>query len=329
MQAIVISQPGGPEVLELRDGIPEPEPGPGEVRVRVAAAALNRADLLQRQGRYPAPHGWPKDIPGLEFAGTVEALGRGCTLRRVGDRVMGLVGGGAYAELVTLHERETVAVPASLELAQAAAVPEAFITAHDALFTRLGLGMGERLLIHAVGSGVGTAALQLAVAAGATVWGTARSDWKLQRAAALGLHDGIDTQAADFAEVVERSTDGHGVHCVLDLVGGAYLDGNLRALAEHGRMAHVGTIAGTSAPLDIRTVMRKRLTLVGTVMRARPLEQKIDAARRFEHHVLPLLASGRVKPIVDRTLPLAEAADAHRAMERNENFGKIVLEIGA
>lgn len=324
MRAIVITEPGDPAVLAVRE-VPDPVPGHAQVRVRVEATALNRADLLQRRGHYPAPSGAPEDIPGLEYAGMIDAVGPGVVRRRPGERVMGLVGGGAYAELLVTHERESVEIPAALDTEAAAAVPEAFITAHDALFTRLGLASGERLLIHAVGSGVGTAALQLAKAAGATVFGTSRSGWKLDRARQLGLDVAIDSSVEEFAAVVAERTGGEGVHAVLDLVGGPYLGPNLDALAVLGRMVHVGTVAGTRAELDLRKVLSKRLTLVGTVLRARPLEQKIDAARRFETHVVPLLANGRVRPIVDRVLPVTEAVAAHQAMEGDETFGKIVL----
>lgn len=324
MRAIVIAAPGGPEVLEERD-IPSPELGRGEVLVRVRATALNRADLLQRRGRYPAPQGTPSDVPGLEYAGVVERVGDGARERRPGDRVMGLVPGGAYAEYVRVHARETVPVPNGLSLEEAAAVPEAFITAWDALFPRLHLAMGERLLIHAVGSGVGTAALQLARAAGAITFGTARSSWKLARAAELGLDVGIDSSREDFSEVVAGRTDGAGVDAILDLVGAEYLEANLRSLALGGRQVVVGTVSGSRAEVDLSTLLRRRLTLVGTVLRTRPLEEKIEAALALERHVSPLLADRRVRPIIDRVMPIEEVQAAHRAMEENENFGKIVL----
>lgn len=324
MRAIVITEPGGPEVLAERD-VATPEPGRGEVRVRVHATALNRADLLQRMGRYPAPPGWPVDVPGLEYAGVVDAVGAGVSRWSAGDRVMGLVGGGAYAEYVVVHEGEAMGVPDTLDLPAAAAVPEAFITAHDALFTRVSLRPGERLLIHAVGSGVGTAGLQLAVATGATVLGTARTEWKLERASELGLAAGFDGSTPDWADAVLGVTEGQGVDAILDLVGAAYFEASLRALARQGRMVHVGTISGARAELDIRTLMQHRLTLVGTVLRARPLGQKIEAARRFEHEIGPLLADGRVRPIVDRVMSFEQVAEAHEAMASNLNFGKIVL----
>lgn len=325
MRAVVITRPGGPEVLELRD-VARPEPGPGQIRVAVRASALSRADLLQRRGGYPAPPGAPADIPGLEYAGVVDALGPGATLWRPGDRVMGLVAGGGHAEAVVVHEREAVAVPERLSFIEAAGVPEVFVTAQDALFTRLGLGLGEMLLIHAVGSGVGTAALQLAHLAGATTIGVARTAWKLERAKELGLDHAIHAPEPRFADAVLGITGGRGVDCILDLVGGAYLADNLRALATHGRMVVVGTVAGSRGELDLRTLMSRRLTLIGTVLRARPLEEKIDVARRLAHHVVPLLADGRIRVPVDSVFAPEQAGEAHLRLESNQTFGKVVID---
>jgi NADPH:quinone reductase len=324
MRAIVIARPGGPDVLELRD-VPVPEPGPREIRVRVHATAVNRADLLQRAGYYPPPAGVPQDIPGLEYAGTVDAVGRDVSRWRSGERVMGLVGGGSYAEFVVTHEEEAVEVPERLDLLEAAAVPEAFTTAHDALFTQVNLRHGESLLIHAVGSGVGTAALQLATAAGATVIGTQRSAWKLEKATSLGLHVAVEP-GRDFAPDVLAATDGRGVDAILDLVGGPYLAGNLRCVAVRGRIIVVGLVAGARHELDMRLLLSRRATLLGTVLRARPLDEKIDVARAFARDVVPLLASGAVQPIIDDVLPLADAARAHELVAGNRNFGKIVLD---
>jgi putative PIG3 family NAD(P)H quinone oxidoreductase len=325
VRAVVLTRAGGPEVLELQER-PVPEPGPGQIRVRVRASALNRADLLQRRGGYPAPPGAPADVPGLEYAGEVDALGEGTALWREGDRVMGIVGGGGHAEYVVVHEREAIGVPDNLSWAEAAAVPEVFLTAFDALFARLELALGERLLIHAVGSGVGTAALQLAVAAGATVLGTSRTAEKLERARVLGLDVAIDSAQEDVAGAVERATGGRGVHAVLDLIGGAGLGANLRALVPSGgRIVVVGSLAGAEAPLELGLLMRKRARLIGTVLRTRPLEEKVALARRFDEQAIPLLASGRVRPVVDRSYRFEEIAEAHGYMESNESFGKIVL----
>lgn len=353
MRAVVVGSPGGPEVLGLRR-VPIPAPGPGQIRVRVLAFGLNRADLLQRRGLYPAPPDAPADIPGLEYAGEVDVVGPGAGRWAPGARVMGIVGGGAYAEYVVVDEREAIEVPASLSIEEAAAVPEAFLTAHDALFTQLGLRSGERLLIHAVGSGVGTAALQLARAEGATVIGTSRSGWKLERAAELGLEHAVDTSAEYFAEAVERLTGGGeanrwssrepengerpassagartraaaaGVDAILDLVGGPRLNDNLRCLVPRGRMVVVGLVAGARAEIDLGLLLRHRLTLRGTVLRSRSLEEKIAVTDAFRTHALPLLADGRIRPVLERVYPVTEIQDAHRFMEENRNFGKIVI----
>ena len=325
MRAVVITRPGDVDVLAIQD-VPDPSPGPRQIRVRVHATALNRADLLQRAGVYPAPPGWPRDIPGLEYAGVVDALGDGVTRWRTGDRVMGLVGGGSCAEYVVTHEDEALAVPASLSLEEAAAVPEAFITAHDALFTRMQLERGESLLIHAVGSGVGTAALQLAKARDAFVIGTQRTLWKLERAQELGLDVALQANATNFAaRVLDIPRTSAGVDGVLDLVGGDYLDGNLRAIRVLGRIVVVGLVAGARAELDMRLLLNRRVTMIGTVLRARTPEQKIEATRAFERDVLPLLSNGTVKPIIGKTLRLEQVAHAHELVERNEVFGKIVL----
>jgi NADPH:quinone reductase len=327
MRAIVITRPGGPDVLELRD-VQAPSPGPGEIRVRVAATAVNRADLLQRAGRYPPPAGVAPDIPGLEYAGVVDAVGAGATRWRVGVEVMGLVGGGSYAEHVVTHEDEALAVPAGLSLERAAAIPEAFITAHDALFTQMRLRAGETVLIHAVGSGVGTAGLQLARAAGARVIGTQRSAWKLERALELGLDVAVDTSTSDFVEAAMRDTSGRGVDGVMDLVGGDFLGGDLRALAVRGRIMLVGLVAGATHELDMRLLLGRRATITGTVLRARSLGEKIAAARAFRRDVLPLLESGAVAPVIDQVLPLADAARAHAIVADNRNYGKVVLAVG-
>jgi len=319
MRAIVISRPGGPEVLELRS-VPSPEPSRGEVRVRVRATALNRADLLQRLGHYPAPPGAPSDIPGLEVAGEVDALGPDATLWKKGDRVFGLVGGGGYAEEVVVHERTLARVPESLDWAQAAAVPEAFITAHDALFRLGALRPGGRVLIHAVGSGVGIAALQLAVASHAETFGTSRTPAKLDRAKAFGLAHALP--ADGFARATAGTID-----VILDFVGAPYLAQNLDALAPCGRLVVVGLLGGRKEPIDLGALLTKRLTVVGTSLRSRPLEEKILVTRTFAAEVVPLLAAGVVKPIVERVFPLERAREAHELMAGDATFGKIVLTI--
>ncbi|MDQ6635828.1 MAG: NAD(P)H-quinone oxidoreductase [Gemmatimonadota bacterium] len=324
MRAIVIARPGGPEVLEEQDR-PLPEPGVGQIRVRVHTSALNRADLMQRQGSYPAPPGAPADIPGMEYAGEVDALGAGSTLWRLGDRVMGIVGGGAHAEFLVTHEREALPVPAGLSWENAAAIPEAFLTAYDALFTRLDVRLGERVLIHAVGSGVGTATLQLARLAGAIVIGTSRSADKLARARDLGLDHAIDAADGDWAATVEAAVGQNAVHAVVDLVGGNYLRGDLRVLAPRGRLAIVGLTGGRTAEMDMGVLLGKRLHVVGTVLRSRPIEEKIALAREFAGRGIPFFESGRLVPIVERVFSIGEIRAAHLLLESNSTFGKVVL----
>ena len=326
MRAIVIRGPGGPEVLELRD-VPLPEPSRGEVRVRVRATAVNRADILQRLGKYPAPPGSPVDIPGMELAGEVDALGDGVTDRAVGDRVFGIVGGGSYAEYVVVHGRTLARIPDGLTFTDAAAVPEAFVTAWDALVTQAKLCAGETVLVHAAGSGVGTAGVQIARAIGARTVGTARTSEKIERAVSLGLSVAIVVAGPTFAGDVLACTHGQGVEVVLDLVGGPYVAEDLACLAPRGRIMVVGTMGGPNVQLDLALLMTKRAILRGTVLRSRPLEEKILAGRALERHIVPLLASGALRPIVDSVLPLAEAAEAHRRMQANGTFGKVVLEV--
>lgn len=324
MRAVVITRPGGPEVLEIQER-PAPEPGPGQIRVRVRTSALNRADLLQRRGGYPSPPGSPQEIAGLEYAGEVDAVGPGAGLWAVGSRVMGIVAGGGHAEYVCVHEREAMRVPHTLSWEQAGGVPEAFLTAYDAVFRQLDVQMGDRLLIHAVGSGVGTAAVQLASAASVRTIGTSRTESKLRRSLEIGLDEAIDTSQMNWRERVEELTGGEGVTAVLDLVGGSYFEDNLKVLAPLGRTIVVGTMAGGSSQLDLGLLLRKRLTVVGTLLRPRPLEEKIALTREFSDSVLPLLASGRIGPIVDRAYPFEDVRDAHAQMEANDSFGKIVL----
>lgn len=324
MKAVIITRPGGPEVLELQDR-PTPAPGIGQIRVRVRASALNRADILQREGNYPVPPGAPADIIGMEYVGEVDALGDGATLWKVGDRVMGIVGGGGHAEYLLVHEREAMRMPTALSWEDAAAIPEAFLTAYDALFTRLNLKTGEIVLIHAIGSGVGTAALQIAKIAGARVVGTARTPEKLARARELGLDVAVDSSRGDWVEDIEKAVGRENVNAVLDLVGGNYLEGNLRVVTLKGRLVVVGLTAGATAPLNMGVLLRKRLTMVGTVLRARPLEEKITLAREFSERMVPLFDSGRLRPVVDRVLSFEQIRDAHRLMQSNTTFGKIVL----
>ena len=327
MRAIVIREPGGPEVLELRE-LPEPEIPYAHVRVRVRFAGVNRADLLQRAGAYPAPPGVPRDIPGLEYAGTIDGVGPGATRFAVGDRVFGLVAGGAYAEKVIVHEREAAPVPEGLSDREAAAAPEAFITAYDALVVRGGLAPGERVLVHAAGSGVGTAAVQVARALGCFVVGTSRTADKLDRCRALGIHAGVVPEKGAFARQVLEATGGRGVDVVIDLVGGDYVRESIAACAPRGRLVLVGLTGGASTEVPLGEVLRKRLTLVGTVLRSRPLEEKIEAARLLERSLAPWLSEGRVRATVDKVFPLAEAGAAHAYVASNAGFGKVLLDVG-
>jgi len=323
MTAVVMTEPGDPDVLELRE-VERPSPGPEDLLVRVSSSGINRADLLQRRGRYPVPPGWPTDILGLEFAGVVEEAGTACRSFGVGDRVMGVLGGGGYAEYVVLHERTAVRVPDALASEAAGAVPEVFMTAFDAVFLQMGLVAGETLLIHAVGSGVGTAAVQLARVAGVRTIGTSRTPEKLARASALGLDVGVLADEG-WPERVLAETGGRGVDVVLDLVGGPYLSGNVEVLAVGGRWVVVGVSGGAVAEMDLRGLMVKRASVTGTVLRARPLEEKIALARAFEARVIPQFEQERLEPVIDRIYRPEEAAEAHRRMEANLNFGKLLL----
>ena len=324
MRAIIITRPGGPEVLEIQN-VGTPTPAGEQVRVRVRASGVNRADLLQRAGGYPAPAGSPPNIPGLEFAGEVDAVGHLVRAWQPGQRVMGLVGGGAQAEYVLTHEGLLAEIPQNLDFVQAAAIPEVYMTAHDALFTQAGLQMGERVLIHAVGSGVGTAAIQLAHATGATTFGTSRTPHKLELARKLGLDVGLSDQ--NFASEVLRLTSGEGVHVVLDFIGAPYLEQNLQALAMWGRIIFLSTMGGPQANVNLGLLMGKRILMRGVTMRTRTLEEKLAATRRFVTGVLPLLASGKVKPVIEQVYPMEKVAEAHTEMGENRNFGKLVVRV--
>jgi NADPH2:quinone reductase len=322
MRAVVYTGAGGPEVIAIRE-VPTPTPGPGQLRVRVRAAGLNRADIYQRRGGYPAPLGWPADIPGLEYAGDVDLVGPGVMRWRPGDRVMGLVGGGGQAAAVVVRQEEVLPLPAGLSYVEGAAIPEVFYTAYDALVTRGRLAAGERVLIHAVGSGVGTAASQIARHLGATVIGTSRSAEKLARARVYGVDVGIDTSRTAFESAV-----GDPVHVVLDVLGASALGANVSVLAVRGRMVILGLLAGRRGEVDLDPVLHKRLEIIGTVMRKRGPEERAALVAEFAERVLPLFeARGgppALRPVVERTYPMTRLAEAHGVMERNENFGKLV-----
>ena len=329
MRAVTITAHGGVEGISLEEVEMLPLPTADRVRVRVHAAGLNRADILQRRGLYPAPAGDPLNIPGLEFAGEVEAVGGSVRSWKVGDRVFGITAGGAQAEFVIVPQSNVARIPKELDWVGAGAMPEVFITAHDALFTQAGLRMGESVLIHAVASGVGTAALQLARAAGAIVYGTSRTPDKLKRLIKLGLSldesIAVGDSPAAFVKAVRHWTGEAGVDVILDLVGGPYFSANLEALASRGRMIGVGTTGGAKSEIDLGALMRKRATVIGTVLRARSIEEKAEAVRRFAAHVLPLVVRGQVRPVVDQAYPADEIRAAHEHMESNLSLGKIVL----
>jgi putative PIG3 family NAD(P)H quinone oxidoreductase len=327
MRAVRIVGKGGSEVMQLGEA-PVPTPGPEELRVRVRAAALNRADLLQAMGLYPPPPGAPQDVPGLEYAGEVAAIGDRVRRFGVGDRVMGIVGGGAFAEQLTVHEREALAIPERLDFAKAAAIPEAFLTAFDALVLQGQLAAAEQVLIHAVASGVGTAASQLASALGANVVGTSRTQDKLDRCVKeLGVSFGI--LVAGESPLFEKqvlATTGRGADLALDLAGGTYVPETLRAMAPRGRVLLVGTLAGGEAELPLGLVLQKRLRITGTVLRSRPIEEKIAVAQAFERQVLPFFTSNRIRPVVDVAMPFDRLREGVERMRRNETLGKVVLE---
>ncbi len=326
MQAVWISSFGGPEVLEIRQ-VGKPIINEDQVLVRVRASSLNRADLLQRQGKYPPPPGFPPEIPGMEFAGEVVELGTSVRQWKPGQRVFGLIGGGAHAEYVVTYERLLAEIPAHLSFAEAAAVPEVFITAHDALWTQAGLRPGESVLIHAVGSGVGLAAVQLCRAIHAVPYGTSRTADKIEKSKPLGLEAGVVVRDNfdDLQSAAQKWTTGKGINVVLDLVGGPYVKASQSLLAEHGRMVLVGTVAGGKYELDARYMLSRRLKVWGTVLRARALEEKIEVTQKFAAEVVPLLASGVLRPNIDTVFPLAEISKAHARLESNETFGKVVV----
>jgi len=325
MRALVI-QEGGRLVVEDRA---VPEPAADEVLVRVAGAGINRADLLQRAGRYPAPPGAPADIPGLEFAGTVEAVGSAVAQPCPGDRVMGIVAGGGQAEYVVVAAAHCARVPDSLDLVAAGGIPEAYITAHDAMVVQGGLMAGQRVLVHAVASGVGTAALQLARCFGATVAGTSRSKDKLDRAAELGLdHPILAPSAFDPAALAAEVTAAAGpIDVTVDLIGGPYLAVDVAAAAPKGRIVIVGLIAGARADLDMGALLAKRLTVRGTMLRSRPSAEKADATHLFEGQVVPLLGRGALRPVIDAVVPLAEAERGYELVAADRTFGKVVLDL--
>ena len=324
MRAVVLTEFGGPEVLRIAD-VPSPTPGPDEVLVDVAATALNRADILQRKGFYPNPFPTDHDIPGMEFSGTVAAVGNRVSAWRVGDEVMGIVAGGAYAERLVIHERQAMRIPRGMKLVDAAAIPEVFITAWDGLVVQGGLASGRWALVHAVASGVGTAAIQICRSIGARIIGTCSSS-KVEQVRTLGADVVVDYTSQDFVEQVRLATEGRGVDVVLDPVGGDYLDRNVASLALKGRIVQIGLMAGVGS-FNLGALLPKRATLIGSVLRARPLEEKIAVSQRFVAEMLPLFDSGVMKPIIDRHFGLTEIAEAHAYLESNTTVGKVVISV--
>lgn len=328
MRAVYIREFGDAENLVVANVDDPPAPTRSEVLVRVRAAGLNRADILQRKGLYPPPTGYPERIPGLEFAGEVEAVGDDVTVFEPGDRVFGITAGGAQAEFIVADEALLARVPYNIDLVEAAAVPEAFITAYDAVFAQAAAKAGETIVIHAVGSGVGLAALQLAKAKGLRAIGTSRSPEKLMRCAPFGLDSSllVDEETA-FAQAVKDITSDKGADIVLDLVGARYFGENLECLAEKGRLILVGLTGGRKAEFDLGVALTKRLTIKGTVLRSRSTIEKVLLTEIFSAGIVPMLGDGTVSPNIDRVFPVEEIASAHRYLESNDSFGKVVVEL--
>jgi NADPH2:quinone reductase len=325
MTAIVIRAPGGPDVL-VPEQRPVPQPGEGEVLVKVAAAGVNRPDVMQRQGLYPPPKG-ATDVPGLEIAGEVVALGPGVTRWKVGDLVMALVVGGGYAQYCLAHESACLPVPPGLSMTEAAAIPETFFTVYHNLFERGRLKAGETFLVHGGSSGIGTAAIQLAHESGARVITTAGSAEKCEACRTLGADVAINYKTEDFVAATKAATGGKGADVILDMVGGDYIERNYEAAAVEGRIVQIAFQGSPKATVDFRRIMLKRLTHTGSVLRSRPVADKGAIARGVEQHVLPLIASAKVRPVMDSTFPLAQASAAHARMEASAHIGKIVLTV--
>ena len=325
MTAIAIQGKGGPEAL-VAEQIAVPVPGAGQVLIKVAAAGVNRPDVLQRKGLYPAPKGH-SELPGLEASGTVAAAGEGASRFKIGDPVMALLNGGGYAEYALAEEAATLPVPDGVSMTEAAAIPETFFTVWHNVFERGALKSGEWLLVHGGTSGIGVTAIQLARALGAKVIATAGSVQKCEACLALGAHRAVDYGREDFVEAVKAETGGRGVDVILDMVGGDYVDRNIRSLADDGRLVNIGYQSGSKVTVDMMRVMLKRLTLTGSTLRIRPTRVKGEIARAVETHALPLVANGKVKIVIDSTFPLARAAEAHARMETSQHIGKIVLTV--
>ncbi len=327
MKAVYIDEFGGAENLSFREVENPPNPENTQILVKVKASAINRADILQRKGFYPAPNGFPERIPGLEFAGEVAEIGEKVTEFAVGNHVFGITAGGANAEFLITEESHLAKIPENLNFVEAATFPEAFITAYDAVFTQCKLKEIETLLIHAVGSGVGLAALQLAKAHNIRTFGTSRTAEKLEKCKTFGLDEGIMTYGnVNFSEIVKEKTDGKGVNVILDLVGASYFEENLASLAVKGRLILVGLVGGRTAEFNLGLALSKRLKIIGTVLRARSNQEKAEATGEFIKNVLPLMKSGVIKPNLDKVFDIENVREAHEYLESNKSFGKVVLE---
>jgi putative PIG3 family NAD(P)H quinone oxidoreductase len=323
MRAVAIAEPGGPEVLEVEER-PVPLAGEGEILVAVAAAGVNRPDVMQRKGQYSPPPGAP-DIPGLEIAGVVAAVGDGATRFKKGDEVIALVPGGGYAEYCAVHESTALPLPQTLTLVEGAGVPETTFTVWHNVFERGGLRPGEWLLVHGGASGIGTTAIQLAKAFGAFVVATAGSDQKCEALKRIGADHAINYKTTDFVEATIEASLGHGADVILDMVGGDYLMRNVATAAPEGRIVQISTLAGPKTEIDLRHIMQKRLTLTGSTLRNRPIPFKAELARALEETVWPIIEKSRYKPVIDKIFPLDEVVEAHRRIESGEHFGKIIL----
>jgi NADPH2:quinone reductase len=325
MKAVVITQPGGPNVLAITER-PTPAPQPHEVLIKVAAAGINRPDVAQRKGVYPPPAGASPDIPGLEIAGTIEAVGQDVTLWQPDDKVCALVTGGGYAEYCTAPEGQCLPVPGNLSFVEAASLPETFFTVWSNVFDRAQLKPGESLLVHGGSSGIGVTAIQMAKALGSTVYVTAGSEAKCSFCEQLGAAKAINYKQENFADVIEQLTKGKGVNVILDMIGGNYMAGNLQSLANDGRLVFINTMNGKDVQVDLSVIMKKRLNITGSMLRSRELEFKAAIARKLQEHIWPLLSNGQIKPVVHEVFAAQDAAKAHELMESSSHIGKIVLE---
>ena len=325
MKAVVITKPGAPEVLQLTDR-PQPVPLSHEVLIKVSAAGINRPDVFQRKGNYPPPPGAPQDIPGLEVAGTIEAVGDNVTQWKPGDRVCALVIGGGYAEYCTAPEGSCLRVPENLTMVEAASLPETFFTVWSNMFDRGNLKPGETVLIHGGSSGIGVTAIQMAKALGSTVYVTAGSDDKCRFCEQLGAAKAINYKQENFAEAINQLTDSKGIDVILDMIGGDYTPLNLQALANEGRLVMINSMNGKDVQVDLSVVMRKRLNITGSMLRSRDIDFKAAIAKQLKERIWPLLADQSINPIVHQVFPASAAAQAHKLMESSEHIGKIVLE---